>query len=311
MRIIFAGTPPFAAQSLQAIIAAGHEVVAVFTQPDRPSGRGMKLQPSAVKQTAVEHGLPVLQPATLKTDEAIEQIASFRADVMVVAAYGLILPARILALPRLGCINIHASLLPRWRGAAPIQRAIQAGDLDTGICIMQMDEGLDTGAVLLRRSCPIGPRDTYGDLHDRLAQLGAETILEALSGLARGSLQAVAQSEEGANYAQRISKEETFLDWNAPAHELARRVRSFNPNPVARTNWQGQALKIWQVSVADGANALPGTVLEAGSLGIRVACGQGSLILEVLQRSGGKPQNAAEFLQGFPLEIGLRMGCDA
>jgi methionyl-tRNA formyltransferase len=294
------------------LINAGHEVLAVFTQPDRPSGRGMKLQPSAVKQAALQHGLPVLQPVSLKSDEVVEQIAGFQADVMVVAAYGLILPARVLALPRLGCLNIHASLLPRWRGAAPIQRAIQAGDDQTGICIMQMDEGLDTGAVLLEKSCPIATSDTYGMLHDRLAQIGAEAIVEALSLLARGAVNPVPQREEGANYAQRISKEETFLDWSASAAELARRVRSFNPSPVARTNWQGEALKIWQVSaLSDGVKALPGTVLEAGSPGIRVACGQGALLLEMLQRSGGKPQSAAEFLKGFPLQTGLRMGSDA
>jgi methionyl-tRNA formyltransferase len=312
MRIIFAGTPPFAAQALEALIAAGHEVLAVFTQPDRPSGRGMKLQPSAVKQAALQHGLPVLQPVSLKSDEVVEQIAGLRADVMVVAAYGLILPARILALPRLGCVNIHASLLPRWRGAAPIQRAIQAGDEQTGICIMQMDEGLDTGAVLLKKSCPIAASDTYGMLHDRLTQIGAVAIVEALSLLARGAVKPAPQSEEGANYAQRISKEETFLDWGASAAELARRVRSFNPSPVARTTWQGETLKIWQASALPAAaSGAPGTLMDMGPKGIQVACGQGSLLLEVLQRAGGKPQVAAEFLKGMPLHTGLRMGSDA
>lgn len=310
MRIIFAGTPVFAAQALAALKLAGHEILAVYTQPDRPSGRGMKLQPSAVKQKALEFGLPVFQPVSLKSDEAAEQIAALRADVMVVAAYGLILPARVLSLPRLGCLNIHASLLPRWRGAAPIQRAIQAGDDKTGICIMQMDEGLDTGAVLLEKVCSITSLDTYGTLHDRLALLGADSIVEALSLLERGGLTAVPQAEDGANYAARITKEETFLDWSATAEELARRVRSFNPAPVARTTWQGEQLKIWQVSAAAGC-AAPGTLLEAGPGGIRVACGEGALLLEVLQRAGGKPQAATDFLKGFPLETGLRMGINA
>jgi methionyl-tRNA formyltransferase len=306
MRVIFAGTPDFAAAALGAVLDAGHVVPLVLTQPDRPAGRGMALQASPVKRLALEHGLAVHQPPSLKTEEARRPLREAAADVMVVAAYGLILPQAVLNLPRLGCLNIHASLLPRWRGAAPIQRALLAGDKETGITIMQMDAGLDTGPMLLARALPIAPDDTAQTLHDKLAALGAALIVQALDGLARGSLAPRPQPTEGVTYAAKLDKTEARIDWRQPAAEIARAVRAFNPSPGAYTRLGDTTIKVWAARPENGAGAAPGTVLEASPAGIRVACGQGSLRLEILQKSGGKRLAAGEFLRGFALAPGSR-----
>ncbi len=304
LKIIFAGTPHFSATALEALLAQNFAVVAVLTQPDRPAGRGMQLTPSPVKQLALAHGLPVLQPTTLKSAEAQQALAVYAADVMVVAAYGLILPSAALQLPRLGCLNIHASLLPRWRGAAPIQRAILAGDENTGITIMQMDEGLDTGAMLLKKSCPITAQDTTQTLHDKLAQLGAIAIVEALNLLQQGVLAGVAQDTTQVSYAAKLSKAEAHLDWAQPAARLARAVRAYNPFPIAYTMFNTTPIKIWQASMVDGLKGEPGSVLAVEKSGIVVACGQDALRLEVLQRANGKMLPAAQFVQGFAVHPG-------
>lgn len=306
MKIIFAGTPHFAASALQALLADSHEVVAVLTQPDRPAGRGMQLIHSPVKQLALQHGIPVLQPLTLKIVEVQQQLASFQADVMVVAAYGLILPKSVLQMPRFGCLNIHASLLPRWRGAAPIQRAILAGDDETGITIMQMDEGLDTGAMLLKKSCPISPDDTALSLHDKLASMGAQAIIEALHRLAQNSLIGTTQDEALATYAAKINKPEAQLDWTQSAAHLERAIRAYNPVPVAHSTLNGITIKIWQASVSKDGEGGPGLILAVNSSGIQVACGQGALYLEVLQRPNGKSLSASQFVQGFVVKVGDR-----
>ena len=303
MKIIFAGTPQFAASAL-AVLLGEHRVVAVLTQPDRPSGRGMLLNPSPVKQLALQHGLAVLQPATLKTEEAQHAIAALDADVMVVAAYGLILPKAVLQLPRYGCLNIHASLLPRWRGAAPIPRAILAGDSETGITIMQMDEGLDTGDMLLRRICPIAPDDTAQTLHDKLAVIGADSILEALRLLQEHRLTPVKQDNDAATYAAKLLKSEAQIDWRQDARQIERAVRAFNPFPVCHADFNGVAIKIWQAGLCTGEQGAPGKVLAADKQGIIVACGKDALRLEVLQRPGGKAQPAAQFLQAVPVKAG-------
>ncbi|MFZ5573582.1 MAG: methionyl-tRNA formyltransferase [Pseudomonadota bacterium] len=304
MRLIFAGTPPFAAAALDALADAGHAIALVLTQPDRPAGRGMKLMPSAVKTAALAHGLPVAQPASLKTPEAQAELAAVDADVMVVAAYGLILPQAVLDIPRRGCLNIHASLLPRWRGAAPIQRAILAGDTETGITIMQMDAGLDTGAMLLKSVVPILDTDTGGSLHDKLAGVGARAIVEALARL--DTLAPVAQDDAQATYAAKLDKEEARLDWSRPAAELARAVRAFNPVPGAWTLVDGAPLKIWAAAPVPGQGA-PGEVLDAGER-LVVACGDGALALTELQPAGSKRMTAAAFLAGRRLAPGARLG---
>ena len=305
MRVAFAGTPEFAARALEAILQAGFEVPLVLTQPDRAAGRGMNLQPSAVKQVALQHGLPVHQPATLKTEESRAPLIAAHADVMVVAAYGLILPQAVLDTPRLGCLNIHASLLPRWRGAAPIQRAIAAGDDETGITIMQMDAGLDTGPMLLSRSVPITAQDTASTLHDTLAQAGAERVVSALQSLA--TLTPVPQPAEGATYASKLSREESIIDWHAPATEIERRLRAFDPFPGCLTTADGVQIKLWRGRCVE-ASGTPGQVLAVGMDGVLVACGQGALLLTELQKPGGKRLPAAEFLRGFPLASGMRLG---
>jgi len=304
VRLIFAGTPPFAAAALDALADAGHAVALVLTQPDRPAGRGMKLTPSAVKTAALARGLPVAQPASLKTPEAQAELAAVDADVMVVAAYGLILPQAVLDIPRRGCLNIHASLLPRWRGAAPIQRAILAGDTETGITIMQMDAGLDTGAMLLKSVVPILDTDTGGSLHDKLAVAGARAIVEALARL--DTLTPVAQDDAQATYAAKLDKEEARLDWSRPAAELARAVRAFNPVPGAWTLVDGAPLKIWAAAPVPGQGA-PGEVLDAGER-LVVACGEGALALAELQPAGSKRMTAAAFLAGRRLAPGARLG---
>lgn len=307
MRLIFAGTPEFAAQALQALLAAGHEVPLVLTQPDRPAGRGMQLLPSAVKRCAQQHGLTVCQPERLKDPDSHGPLRNAAADLMVVAAYGLILPQAVLDLPRLGCLNIHASLLPRWRGAAPIQRAIAAGDEETGITIMRMDAGLDTGAMLLKRALPIGHDDTSATLHDKLARLGAELIVEVLAKLE--TLQPTPQSSEGVTYAAKIAKNEAALDWRRPAQELDRQVRAFNPFPVATAVFNEVPLKIWRCALA-AADGTPGQVLEVGDGGILVACGGGALRLTELQKPGGKRLPVRDFLHGFPVAVGTSFRVD-
>jgi methionyl-tRNA formyltransferase len=299
LRLVFAGTPDFAAEALNALIQSHHEIVAVYTQPERPAGRGRKLTPSPVKELALKHQLTVFQPDTLKTPEAIEQLRTLDAHVMVVAAYGLLLPPEVLSVPRFGCLNIHASLLPRWRGAAPIQRAILAGDTETGITIMQMDKGLDTGAMLLKLICPITRKDTAASLHDRLATLGAKAIITALDQLP--TLAATPQDDGQATYAGKLTKQEAIIDWQRPAEELDRLVRAFNPWPVAQTSVKGQTLRIWAAQpLTDNANAAPGTVIGCDKQGIDVACGQGVLRLTRLQPAGSKPMEVAAFLNGRP-----------
>ena len=314
MKIIFAGTPEFAAVALEALYAAGHEITLVLTQPDRPAGRGMQLQASPVKQCALKHGTPVAQPVSLRlsgkypevAQEAHALLQSTPHDVMVVAAYGLILPRSVLDIPRYGCINIHGSLLPRWRGAAPIHRAIEAGDTETGITIMQMEEGLDTGPMMLIESLPITDDDTTGSLHDKLAALGGRMIVEAMEKLERGALPATPQPEEGANYAAKIAKEEAALDFSQSAEQLARRIRAFNPFPGATGRFGDTVVKLWQARpVTVVQQGEPGQVLSADAQGgIVVACGEGALLLTELQKPGGKRLPAAEFLKGFPLEGG-------
>ncbi|OJY57379.1 methionyl-tRNA formyltransferase [Thiobacillus sp. 0-1251] len=305
MRIIFAGTPPFAAAALNALADAGHDIALVLTQPDRPAGRGMKLMPSAVKQAALARGLPVSQPPSLKSPEAQTELRAVDADVMVVAAYGLILPQAVLDLPRLGCLNIHASLLPRWRGAAPIQRAILAGDVETGITIMQMDAGLDTGAMLSKTMVPIRDDDTAASLHDVLAAAGASAIVAALANYA--TLVPAAQDDAQATYAAKLSKDEAQLDWNQPADALARAVRAYNPAPGAWTLLEGAPLKVWMAATATGAGD-PGTVLRADAEGLVVACGSGALALREIQPAGSKRMSAAAFLAGRPVPPGSRLG---
>ncbi|MDP3584079.1 MAG: methionyl-tRNA formyltransferase [Thiobacillus sp.] len=305
MRILFAGTPPFAAAALEALADAGHDIVRVLTQPDRPAGRGMKLTPSAVKQAALARGLSLSQPASLKTPEAQAELAALNADVMVVAAYGLILPQAVLDLPRFGCLNIHASLLPRWRGAAPIQRAILAGDTETGITIMQMDAGLDTGAMLTKTPVPIHDTDTAASLHDTLAAAGARAIVAALEKLS--TLEPEAQDDRQATYAAKLSKEEAQLDWSQPAEVLARAVRAYNPAPGAWTLLDGAPLKIWAAGAVAGTGQ-PGTLLRADAEQLVVACGSAALALHEVQPAGSKRMPAAAFLAGRPLASGTVFG---
>ena len=309
MKLIFAGTPEFAATALAAILAAGHEVALVLTQPDRPAGRGMALQASPVKRLAEQHGIPVFQPLTLKDVAAQERVSAVGADVMVVAAYGLILPQAVLDMPRFGCINIHASLLPRWRGAAPIQRAILAGDARTGVCIMQMEAGLDTGPVLLSESLAIDAADTAATLHDRLADLGASLIVNALGRL---PLPVSAQAADGVTYAAKLEKSDALIDWSKSAVDIDRQVRAFNPFPVAMTTLDGSPLKVWaaQLEPADRCcpNTLPGELIIADRRGIVVACGSGALCITELQKAGGKRLQAAQFLAGHPLAAGSSLG---
>ncbi|MEO7549002.1 MAG: methionyl-tRNA formyltransferase [Ramlibacter sp.] len=316
MRVIFAGTPEFARVALERLHGGGFTVPLVLTQPDRPAGRGMKLQASAVKQFAQAHGMAVAQPRSLRLDGKYPQdaqsarlaIAAAQADAMVVAAYGLILPQWVLDVPRLGCLNIHASLLPRWRGAAPIHRAIEAGDTETGITVMQMDAGLDTGDMLLVERVPIGPADTTALLHDRLAALGGRMIVEALEMAACGGLHPVAQPLVGVSYARKIEKAESAINWTTSAQEIARKVRAFDPFPAASGVLGGEALKLWRCEI-DSAQCPPdvrkGTILSVNELGVAVACGEGVLRLTEMQRPGGKRLPVAEFLRGFTLVPGM------
>jgi len=315
MRVIFAGTPEFARSALTALHAAGHDIVGVLTQPDRPAGRGMKLQVSAVKQFALSKGLTVVQPQSLKLDgkypveaqAAQAFISNAQADVMVVAAYGLILPQWALDAPRYGCLNIHASLLPRWRGAAPIHRAIEAGDAQTGVTIMQMDAGLDTGDMLLEERCPISAHDTTASLHDTLAEMGAQMIVKAVS--QAGHFKPVKQPLEGVTYAHKIEKAEAAIDWTQSAQVLAQRVRAFDPFPGMTVNWGGEVIKVWQAHAEplplDASHLkAPGTLLSVQEEGLRVACGEGVLCLTQLQKAGGKRQSTTDFARSFKAQVG-------
>lgn len=293
MRIVFAGTPEFAAQHLQALLDAGREIVAVYTQPDRPAGRGQKLAPSPVKQLALLHGIAVYQPQTLRDPAAQTELAALTPDLMVVVAYGLILPQVVLDTPRLGCINSHASLLPRWRGAAPIQRAIEAGDASSGVTVMQMEAGLDTGPMLLKVTTTITAEDTGGSLHDRLATLGSQAVVEAVTKLAAGELRGEVQDDSLATYAHKLNKDEARLDWSRPAVELERLVRAFNPWPICHSTLNGEALKIHAAQLGVG-QGTPGSVLAADKSGLTVACGEGALRLTRLQLPGGKPLSFAD-----------------
>jgi methionyl-tRNA formyltransferase len=311
LRVAFAGTPAFAAAALHAMLASNHTVVQVWTQPDRPAGRGQRPQPSEVKTLAVHAGVPVLQPQGLRLDgrfardaaQAHDGLAAAAVDVMVVAAYGLILPPWVLAMPRLGCLNIHASLLPRWRGAAPIQRAIEAGDARTGVTIMQMDAGLDTGDMLLEQGLDLAADETSASLHDRLAAMGATLIVQALDLAASGRLRPRVQPGEGATYARKVDKHEAPIDWTSDAAAIERRIRAFDPFPGATFEWQGQSVKCWRAQVTDGTGA-PGTVLRVLEGEPVIACGQGALRLLTLQRPGGRRLPARECLQNAPLSAG-------
>ncbi|TLS19476.1 MAG: methionyl-tRNA formyltransferase [Betaproteobacteria bacterium] len=302
MKIVFAGTPEFAARALAALYEAGHDIPLVLTQPDRPAGRGMTLQASPVKQLALSRGSEVFQPLTLKDEVAQEKLRQLAPDVMVVAAYGLILPQAVLDIPRHGCLNIHASLLPRWRGAAPIHRAILAGDAESGVCIMQMEAGLDTGPVLLSASAAITAQDTSQTLHDKLALQGAQLIVSALQRL---PLPAVAQPEAGVTYAAKLDKSESPLDWRRPAAELDRQIRAFTPFPGTTAVLDGAPLKVW-AALPRSESGAPGTVLAADKHGILVACGSGSLLLTELQKAGGKRLPVAQFLAGHGVSAGAR-----
>lgn len=319
MRVIFAGTPEFARVALERLHAAGFEVPLVLTQPDRPAGRGLKLQASPVKQWAQEQGVAVAQPRSLRLDgkypdeaaAAREAILAAQADVMVVAAYGLILPQWVLDTPRLGCLNIHASLLPRWRGAAPIHRAIEAGDADTGVTIMQMDVGLDTGDMLLVERLPITGTETTSSLHDRLATLGGRMIVEALEMAACGGLRPVPQPAEGVTYAHKIEKAEAAIDWALPAEVIGCRVRAFDPFPGAQTVLGDEVIKVWAAMPEPGEGDTPGRILAVDGSSVLVQCGQGRLRLSVLQRAGGKRLPVADFLRGFPLPVDAVLGAVA
>ena len=319
MRVIFAGTPDFARTALESLHFAGFDIVLILTQPDRPAGRGMKLQASPVKQFALEHGIGIAQPRSLRLDgkypgdaaAAQAAIDAARADAMVVAAYGLILPQWVLDQPRLGCLNIHASLLPRWRGAAPIHRAIEAGDAQTGVTIMQMDAGLDTGDMLLLERVTIDPPDTTASLHDKLAPLGGRLIVEVLELASCGGLEPVAQPGQGVTYAHKIEKAEATLDWRLPAAVLERKIRAFDPFPGASSAINDESLKLWRAEIGHAdplAPAESGTILAVDQAGVLVACGGGALRLTQLQRAGGKRLAVADFLRGFSLAPGMVFG---
>lgn len=302
LRIVFAGTPDFAASALQALLESEHQIVGVLTQPDRPAGRGRALKPSPVKVLAEQNNVPVQQPVNFRDEKNIEDLRSFDCDVMIVAAYGIILPEAVLAIPRLGCLNIHASLLPRWRGAAPIQRALLAGDKESGVCIMQMDKGLDTGDVLSTARVPLNDNMIGGELHDQLATLGATTLVEMLAPFGRGELSAVPQPEEGVTYAEKLSKAEAALNFNETAIELHRKIQAFNPWPVCDATLDDVRYRVWRSTVPAGIqapdSAIPGQVLSADENGIRVATADGVLDITEIQKPGKKPMSAGDFNRG-------------
>jgi len=308
LRIVYAGTPEFAVPALAALHASSHHVVAVYTQPDRPAGRGRVLTASAVKSYALHHGIAVEQPLNFRDPQTVEHLKSYAADVMVVAAYGLILPQSVLNVPRFACLNIHGSLLPRWRGAAPIQRAILAGDAQTGITIMRMEAGLDTGPMLAMRGVTIDARDTASTVHDRLAAVGAELLLDVLNDLPAALNRAQVQPAEGVTYAGKLSKEEALLDWSLSATQLDRQVRAFNPWPIAETRLHGAQLRVWQANALQiEHHATPGTVIASNAAGIQVACGSGALNLTQVQQAGRKQQAATDFIKSHSL-VGVQLG---
>ncbi|MFI8381003.1 methionyl-tRNA formyltransferase [Pseudomonas sp. NPDC079086] len=309
LRIVFAGTPEFAAEHLKALLDTPHQIIAVYSQPDRPAGRGQKLTPSPVKQLALQHDIPVYQPQTLRDPAAQAELAALKPDLMVVVAYGLILPQVVLDIPRLGCINSHASLLPRWRGAAPIQRAVEAGDAESGVTVMQMEAGLDTGPMLLKVSTPIAVGDTGGSLHDRLATLGPQAVIAAISGLAASNLVGEVQDDSLATYAHKLNKDEARLDWGRPAIELERLVRAFNPWPICHSTLNGEAIKMHATELGEGSGA-PGTILAADKTGLTVACGEGALRLTRLQLPGGKALNFSDLYNSRrgQFAVGLVLG---
>ncbi|WP_351017798.1 methionyl-tRNA formyltransferase [Shewanella sp. AC91-MNA-CIBAN-0169] len=297
LKIIFAGTPDFAARHLQALIDSEHDVIATYTQPDRPAGRGKKLTASPVKALALEHAIPVFQPASLRNEEAQAALAALNADIMIVVAYGLILPKVVLDTPRLGCINVHGSILPRWRGAAPIQRALWAGDTETGVTIMQMDIGLDTGDMLLKTHLPIEATDTSASLYEKLAEQGPTALVQALIGLSDGSLKAQKQDETLANYAEKLSKEEARLDWNKSAKQLWQDIRAFNPWPVSYFEHQQSVIKVWQADYsAELCSQAPGTIIAATKQGIEIATADGKLMIKTMQLPNKKPLDVADIL---------------
>ena len=309
LRIVFAGTPEFAAEHLKALLDSPYEIVAVYTQPDRPAGRGQKLMPSPVKQLALEHNIVVMQPPTLRAPEAQADLAALQPDLLVVVAYGLILPQVVLDIPRLGCINSHASLLPRWRGAAPIQRAIEAGDRESGVTVMRMEAGLDTGPMLLKSVTAISAHDTGGSLHDRLAELGPPAVIQAIAGLAAGTLQGEVQDDSLATYAHKLNKDEARIDWSRPAIELERLIRAFNPWPICHSTLNGEALKVLGATLAK-ANGAPGQILAARKDGLIVGCGEGAVCLTRLQLPGGKALNFSDFFNSRreKFAVGITLG---
>ena len=308
MKVVFAGTPEFAAHILDQLLRAGFNITRVLTRPDRPAGRGMKDTASAVKKLALSRGLKLLQPQTLKDPALIDELNRVSPDVMVVAAYGLILPKAVLKLPRFGCINIHASLLPKWRGATPIQHALLAGDTETGISIMQMDEGLDTGPVLMQTRTRIAADDTALSLHDRLAQLGGEAIVRTLRSLELDELQPQPQQQQGASYAGKLGKAEAQINWRKDAVQVERTVRAFNPNPGAYTTLNGETLKIWKARLEEPMSGKPGEIVSVDRSGIVVACGTGAVRIEELQKAGGQRLPVREFLSGYALKTGSCFG---
>jgi len=307
LHIVFAGTPDFSVPPLQALLKSDHEVMAVYTQPDRPSGRGRKLLPGPVKSQALDAGIAVYQPDSLKDDTAVQLLRELRPDMMVVVAYGLLLPESVLSIPRLGCVNIHASILPRWRGAAPIQRAIQAGDAESGVSIMRMDKGLDTGPIYLTKKIPLAEDETGGSLHDRLSLLGAEALMEALPGIADGSLKPQEQDEMQATYAAKLEKKEARIDWSRPAEEIERQVRAFNPWPVAFTPYENANLRIWDAHAIEGMTAEPGTVMSATREGVDVSTGKGLLRVTRLQMPGKRAMDAQDFINSQHIQ-GMLLG---
>lgn len=309
MRIIFAGTPDFAAECLKALLNSEHEICAVYTQPDRPAGRGRKLTPSPVKQLALEYNLPVEQPLNFKSDDSLQTLADYEADLMVVVAYGLLLPQKVLDTPKLGCINVHASLLPRWRGAAPIQRAILAGDTESGVGIMKMEAGLDTGPVLLEARCPINDSDTAQDLHDRLAALGAETLLQSLSDIETKLNEAKPQDDRQSTYAKKLDKQEALIDWQQAAAQILRQINAFNPWPVAQTQWHSDIMRVWKASLGERTRTgQPGEIIAVSKQGLDVQTGDGILRITELQLPGKRAMPVQDFLNANSISVGDILG---
>jgi len=302
LRIIFAGTPEFSVPPLRALLNSEHEVVAVYTQPDRPAGRGRKLTPSPIKELALHEGVPVEQPLNFKDPADVARLAAYKADLMVVVAYGLLLPVSVLEAPRLGCVNIHASLLPRWRGAAPLQRAVLAGDVTSGVTIMQMEKGLDTGPMYLIEEVEVAPDETGGSLHDRLSVVGADALMKALPGIADGSLIPEAQDDSQSSYAKKLDKKEAWIDWHRPAKDVERQVRAFNPWPVAQTKYENANMRIWSAYAIEGVGAAPGTVMAAAREGIDVATTEGLLRITQLQMPGKRSMNAQDFINSNAIQ---------